>query len=387
MREVATQQERRSTVVVVASLFVVTLAVNLQVPLYKSYTDLAGHGQGSLSLALAAYVVGLIPVLLLFGGAAARFGNKATLLSGLLFALAAHAMIIAQPSLHGLLKTRVLQGASVGLTLGAASAYLVEAGATPTRAARLSGAAVTLGLGGGGLVTSTSLAFRYSLVPSSYWAVAIVTLACLCAASGLKKSRADPEAGLLRVPLISRRTLPFGAAIFLAWSVTGIILTTIPAQLAVLGQAHWSGLVVFTAIAVGGVIQLVTEVIRPIRFLRVGNAFVVLGMLSLAIGVHQRSASWLMAGATLSGFASFGYTYLGGLTGILSSYEGDRARAISGYYLLGYLGFGLPCVAIGYVTEHSSLEHALLGHVSLVLTSLLLWRLSRSSRARAPAGV
>lgn len=385
MSEIATQQQRRGIVVVVAVIFVVTLAVNLQVPLYKSYADLAGYQQGGVSVTFAAYVAGLIPVLLVFGGAGDRFGNKVALVLGLTFALAAHLVIIGQPTMQGLLKMRLLQGVSIGLTLAAATAYLVELGASPKRAARLSGGAVTLGLGGGGLTTSACLAFRHSLVPLSYAVVASATFICLCAVLCLGASRARRNAALLRMPLISARTLPFAAAIFLAWSLTGIILATIPTQLALIGQGQWSGLVVFLAIAVGGLVQLGAEVSRPLRFLRIGYVFGALATLLLVVGVHQRSALLLLLASTLSGFSSFGYTYLGGLTGTLLSCEEERARAVSGYYLLGYIGFGLPCVAVGCVTARWGLEYALLGYASVVGTGLALWRVVRGGRAQASA--
>lgn len=384
---VRTGRTRGGTAIVVTSLFVVTLAVNLQVPLYDSYAAQAGYGQGGLSVTFATYVVGLVSMLLLFGGAAERFGNKATLLVGLAVALTAHATIMLQPTMQGLVKMRVLQGVSVALTLGAGTASLVQLGSSPKRAARLSGGAVTLGLGGGGLLTNGSLALQRGLVPFSYWAVALATVACLCAALALQADRASLRAALLRVPLVSRSTLPFCAAIFLAWSLTGIILTTIPTRLALIGQGQWSGLIVFAAIALGGAIQLIAEVRQPGLFLRIGNALAVLSILGLIVGVHLRSAVWLLLGCAVSGLSSFGFTYVAGLTGVLLSHELERARAVSGYYLLGYLGFGLPCTLVGYAAERWGLEHALLGYASLVLTSLVLWRLLCTDRARASARI
>lgn len=384
---VTTGRTRRGTVIVVTSIFVVTLAVNLQVPLYESYAARAGYGQGGLSITFATYVVGLISMLLLFGGAAERFGNKATLLVGLAFALAGHAAILLQPTMQGLVKMRVLQGVSVALTLGAGTASLVQLGSTPKRAARSSGGAVTLGLGGGGLLTNAGLALRQSLVPASYWAVALATLACLCAALTLQPDRASHRAALLRIPLVSRSTLPFCAALFFAWSLTGIILATIPTRLALIGQGQWSGLVVFVAIALGGAVQLVAGVRQPRLFLKLGNALAVASILGLIVGVHRRSAAWLLLSSAVSGLSSFGFTYVAGLTGVLLSHDRERARAVSGYYLLGYLGFGLPCTLVGYAAERWGLEHALLGYASLVLTSLVLWRLVRTDRARASARI
>src|SRR4051812_11608486 len=132
MAEVAARA-RRGTRRVVLAIFVVSLAVNLQVPLYKSYADLAGYRQGLVAVTFAAYVAGLLPVLLLLGGLAERFGNRAALLAGLGCALVAHAVIVLRPTIQALVQTRVLQGASIALSLAAATAYLVELGTSPAR--------------------------------------------------------------------------------------------------------------------------------------------------------------------------------------------------------------------------------------------------------------
>ncbi|WP_394847167.1 MFS transporter [Pendulispora brunnea] len=362
---------------VIATIFVVTLAVNLQVPLYKRYADIAGYQQGLVSVTFAAYVAGLIPVLLLLGGLGDRFGNKTALLLGLTFAFAGHVAIIVDPTIQTLLKTRLLQGISIGLSVGAGTSYLAELTDNPSRAARLSTAAVTLGLGSGGLVTSACLNQQPSLAPISYYGVACATLACLGAMLLLKRRRANGSGGLVRIPLISKNTLPLGVAIFLSWSLTGIILATIPAWLALTGQGKWSGVVVFIAIAAGALIQLGPEVRHPFQFLRIGYALNASALLLLIMAIHERATALLFVASALSGLSSFGFTYVGGLTGTLAACRDDRARAVSGYYLFGYLGFGFPCIAVGYMADRWGLEGALIGYASAIAASFGLWRALR----------
>lgn len=359
---------------VVLAIFVVTLAVNLQVPLYKSYADVAGYRQGLVAVTFAAYVAGLLPVLLLLGGLSERFGNRAALLAGLGCATAAHAVIVLRPTIQALVQTRVLQGASIGLSLAAGTAYLVELGTPPARAARLSSAAVTLGLGSGALLTSACLAFGRTLVPASYYAVALATVACLGAVLRLERGRMNPSAAVVCVPQISPATLPFGIAIFLAWSLTGIILATVPGELARIGQGQWSGLLVFAAIAVGALIQLGTAAREPRSSLRIGYALLAAAAALLIFGVHQRSLALLFTASVASGLGSFGFTYVGGVTGTLLASPERRAPALAGYYLLGYLGFGFPCIAVGYMTEFWGLERALCAYWLTVGAVLLLWR-------------
>ena len=72
-----------NVILVATSLFVTTLAVNLEVPLYTSYAKAAGFGSGLTALAFAAYVAGLLPVLIGLGGSSDRLGRRTVLLAGL----------------------------------------------------------------------------------------------------------------------------------------------------------------------------------------------------------------------------------------------------------------------------------------------------------------
>lgn len=360
---------------VVATIFVVTLAVNLQVPLYPVYASMAGYGQGLVPLAFAAYVAGLIPVLLLLGGLANRIGNKEVVGIGLSFALLAHVVIISWPTPAALLGMRLLQGISVGLSLAPSTAYLAELSADPARAARLSSVAVTLGLGSGGLLTSSSVTAHSNLVPLSYYGVALATLLCLLAAHWLPKRAPSGVGPLLRVPLLSARSLPFAVAIFVSWSLTGVILALVPAQLALTGEQQWVGLVVFVAIALGGLVQLFPDLRDPRRSQRVGYALVGASLLLMIVAVHRRATGVLFAACALSGFSSFGFTHRGGLTGTMLACREERARALAGYYLFGYVGLGLPCVAVGWLAERTGLEYALMGYAALLVA---VWGVSRA---------
>jgi predicted MFS family arabinose efflux permease len=377
-------QRRMDAVIVILAIFVVTLAVNLQVPLYKAYADIAGYRQGRVSVTFAAYVAGLLPVLLLLGGFAGRYGNKLALLLGLGFAFAGHAVILVSPTIQALLVTRVLQGISIGLSLAAGTAYLAEATPDPARAARLSGAAVTLGLGSGGLITSAGLAVQRSLAPPSYHAVAIATLACAVAMLRVRARRPGSGQSLIRRPLISNQTFPLGVSIFLSWSLTGIILATVPPHLAHAGHEGWSGLVVFVAIASGLSVQLRTRLGPPLHALRIGYALVAAALALLIVALHEGSSALLLFASALSGLSSFGFTYVGGLTGTLLACPDERARATSGYYLLGYLGFGLPCIGVGYMADRWGLEAALVAYGAAILVAFSVWRAGRSFIGLSP---
>jgi hypothetical protein len=59
----------------VFALFLVTGAVNLEMPLYRAYASQAEYGNGMTTLMFASYIAGLLPSLLFFGGLSDRLGR------------------------------------------------------------------------------------------------------------------------------------------------------------------------------------------------------------------------------------------------------------------------------------------------------------------------
>ncbi len=88
-----------SAFTIAISLFLVTAAVNLEVPLYRSYAQAAGYGNGLTAIVFAAYVAGLLPILICFGGISDRLGRKLVILLGLLSAALATMSMIISPNI------------------------------------------------------------------------------------------------------------------------------------------------------------------------------------------------------------------------------------------------------------------------------------------------
>src|SRR4051794_25119498 len=245
--------------IIAAMLFLVTGAVNLEVPLYRTYAAAAGYGNGLTAVVFAAYVGGLLPVLILFGGISDRVGRKPIVLTGLSAAALATALMILHPAMPTLIVARLLQGVGVGLSVGAGTAYLAELhgdAAGPTRAAASVAITTSFGFGSGALLTTIALALTPTrqLVPPSYPLVLVATLACLVLALGLPAL--VPAGGpLLRLPSFPAGTVPLGLAIAVGWAVTGLVIAIFPAQLAREGLATWSGPALFCVNATGALCQ------------------------------------------------------------------------------------------------------------------------------------
>ncbi|MBD2462908.1 MFS transporter [Oscillatoria sp. FACHB-1407] len=353
------------------SLLLVTAAVNLEVPLYRTYAEVAGFGNGLTAVVFAAYVAGLLPVLLLLGGISDRVGRKPTLLAGLTFAALATTLVILHPTMSMLLIARLCQGIGVGLSVGAGTAYLTElmheAG---TRAAGYVTVMTSLGFGGGALFTSAVLLHHQTLVPLSYWIVLGLTLACLVWMTRLSP---QPAIGgrLLRSPYFPKGSVIPGLAIALAWAVTGLVITVIPAQLAHYQLTVWTGLALFLVNGTGALMQPIARQLSPQRSLFVGFGLLPLGYGLLVLGAALGVLPLVLGGAAIAGSACYGFTYLGGLAKVSALAGNQRARAVSGYFLCAYLGFGIPSIIIGFLSDRIGTLNALIVFGVLIVMLIL----------------
>ena len=79
------------------ALCVITTSVNIQGPLYAIYAKNDGYGVLATTVAFSFYVLGVIPVLLAFGGLSDRIGRRKTILISLGLSIAATALMMFYP--------------------------------------------------------------------------------------------------------------------------------------------------------------------------------------------------------------------------------------------------------------------------------------------------
>lgn len=378
------ESDRLPGIIVAITLFLITAAVNLQVPLYQTYADAAGYGGGPTAVAFAAYVGGLLPVLILLGGISDRIGRKPVMLAGLIAASSATALMLRWPDIHALFAARILQGVGVGLSVGAGTAYLAERFVQadgPTRAASYAAVTTSVGFGSGALFTSAALLYRHSLTPLSFWVVLLPTLGCIVFVARLPQPRALARAtsALVRLPHFPAGTLAYSFAIGTAWAVTGLVIAIVPTELRRHALASWSGVALFLVNGTGAACQPLARRMKANTALRTGLLILPVGYALLVVGASRGALIVVLAGAAVAGAACYGFTYLGGLNAVSQAAGADRARAVSGYFLFAYLGFGIPSVCIGFLADRFGVVSTLAGFGVIVLAAsiALLLRLRR----------
>jgi MFS family permease len=363
----AAASKRRHEIWIALAAYITTTAVNLQVPLYPKYAEAADHGIGTLTLVFACYVVGLLPILILLGGISDRIGRRIPILAGLACAFVATALVLMNPTLATLAVARIVQGIGVGLGVAAGTAFLaelLEGAHAPQRAAAYITVATSLGFGSGALLTSICVAIQDlnhhpDGAPFSYYLLLPVILVLALAVARVPERRARRPGVWVRPPHFQLETLPQCFAIFLAWAITGMVIAVVPTELARHDMTAWTGVALFCVNGTGVLFQPIARRMEPERALSLGLFLAPLGYVMLALGAWLGSVGLLLTGAAVAGSACYGFTYLGGLASVSAAAHDERARAASGYFLFAYLGFSVPVILSGFVSDHLGILPAL----------------------------
>ncbi|MEO5978401.1 MAG: MFS transporter [Chryseolinea sp.] len=364
-------------------LLLITLAVNVSMPLFRVYTAAANLNNGQTSLVLAAYVVGMIPCYVFLGGLSDRVGRKPVLIASVLVSFLATVIITISPTATALVFARFFQGIGVGIGMGAGTAYISEllpGNNTSTRAAGLASLSTAIGFGGGALATSISLLINFTTSPITYVVLLVITVLGLMLIFWLPNI--PPIGGkLIRLPYFPHGSLPVNVAIGICWAATGVVIAIIPTQLAKFELGAHSGFCLTLINWSGALVQPWIRSWDPLRSVRVGVFLVPLGFALVIVGCYAGFLPVLFLGTSIIGLSAYGYSYLGGLALIAMLGGQQKARAVSGYMFFGYLGFGIPAIFLGYLSDHFGIVNALMVFEAVII-ALSMWLSIRFCRTK-----
>ncbi|MEA9977295.1 MFS transporter [Pseudomonas sp. 10B1] len=351
------------------ALCLITLAVNLQAPLYTTYAQLSGYGAGATAVAFSGYVLGVLPVLLALGGLADRVGRKPLILTALSLSITATIIMLLWPNLMALSLARLLLGVGTGLASATGTAYMTELMATgDARApAHWVTASTSLGFGLGAALTSLFLLSHDSVRPGSFWLQ--LALACLAIVvvvrlpDSIVKIKKTP---LLRLPTFPAGSLPYGFSILLAWATVGVVIALLPSVLATHDLERWSGLSTFTVISGGILFQPLVRRMQPANATGLGLLVLPLSYAFLAWGALSGSLVAVLIGALAASSSCYGFIYLGGLSAVTTMAGANKVRANAGFFLLAYVGFSIPVILTGLMADYFG------AHIALLVFGLFL---------------
>lgn len=368
---------RHAVLLIGLAVCAVGLSTTLPLPLYVEYARRGGHGAGALALAFACYATTAIVTAPLLGPLPDRIGRKPCVLLAVLLAAFSTLVLSIAPGLPALALARTAQGLGMGCITGAAAAWAAElAGGEREggrRAATVIASATVGSFGIGGVLTlGALLAWPGMEPPLTFPAHLLFVLLLLWPIARLPETLAHPGGAWLRWPAFPRGTLPTTLAILPGWGVTGTVLTSVPAALAAQGFPLAGAVAVCVMILVGVVVQQALHRLDPRRAVRLGLVVLCAGA-GLTLWGAATGRLWpLLLGGGITGTASYGFIYLGGLASVAEAAGTDRPRAVAGYFVVAHLGFSAVPLAAGFAVDALGAGVALGGLWGLVAFSALL---------------
>jgi predicted MFS family arabinose efflux permease len=373
------------------ALLILVTGTNLATPLYRGYAEAFGFSPVVLTLIFSVYVAVLVPSLLVAGPLSDAVGRRAVLLPAVVLAALGSLVFALAPSAAWLFVARGLQGLAVGAASAPLTAALTELEPTGNRrrAALVSTVASVGGLGLGpvlgGLLAQYApaphvLPFLLEIVLLAPAAAAITTLPEPTARTRWRPRRPGIPAGMKADFATS------GTASFLAFAVLGLFLTLVPTYVATLsgsGNLLLAGAAVAVLLACSAAAQLAGYG-RPARALELlGLPLLSAGLVLLAVAGGLSSAALLLAATVIAG-TGHGLAFLGGLSTINSTAPtGRHAEVLATFYVIVYLGVGLPTIGVGFLATAAGLLIAVQSFayvVAALCLAVLLGLISRNRR-------
>jgi len=346
--------------------------------LFVAYHTRWGLTAADIGLAFSVYVGTLIPVLLIFGGSAERFGRRPVVLAGMLFMAAGTLTLVIAHGLPQLIWARLLQGVGAALGIGAISATFTEAYQGKIAAGQALAVVTAIALSGGPVVTAVTYDLgggpNLSYLPMLVLAVAILGLAPIFATRTARIGSTGPVEGVLPTSVVWRGLSFAMPIIFVGWAGNSLYLSLVPAYLS--ASLHASdpliGTGAFLATQISGVFaSIYFGNVQPERNGVVGPLVVVVGLILLVTATQQNLWTVIMIGTILvgagSGIAS-GAAYV--ITARVG--QGQRARTFARLLVAAYAGYGLPSLVIGIVATHFSFAAGFAAIVGLAAIAAML---------------
>lgn len=367
------------------ALCLITLAVNLQAPLYITYADLSGQGAAATAVAFSGYVLGVLPVLLALGGLADRVGRRPMIIAALLLSMVATVFMLLAPSLQTLGLARLFLGLGTGLASATATAYMSELMGSDgsSRAANWVTASTSLGFGLGAALTSLFLLRGPSLTPGSFHLQLLLAVVALVLVWRLPDPRPAQRSAMLRLPYYPRGSVAYGLAILLAWACVGLVIALLPGILRQHGLSAWSGFSTFCVISCGLLFQPMARRLSSLKATLLGLVILPCSYAVLAWGADSGQLAAVLLGAVAASSACYGFIYLGGLAAVNQLAGSEKTRASAGFFLLAYLGFSLPVIFTGLLSDRLGARVALLVFGGVLVLGCVLVGLALMAAARA----
>jgi MFS family permease len=361
----------------VAAAFMTLMAFGtVPTPMWPLYEVRDGFGATTVTVAFAVTVVGAAVSFLTLGHLSDRLGRRRIIVPALLVSLLASIILMSWPALPGLIIGRLLTGIGVGLMASTATTYLTDlyGEAHPERAGSpvpgLVAAAANLGgLAMGPLIAGvlTQRAPSPLVTPYALFAVAMAVFLALVLASPEtidRKQQADRPTQFALRPGTGAAFAAAGAVGFFSFAVMGLFSSL--GAIIVRGElgitSHFvAGMAPFTVFSASAVAQLALGRLSQARLLKIGTVLFPIGLALTAVSLYH-PALWLYLVAAAIAGAGAGLLFKGSLgQSAAVAAPASRAGVLAVFFVIAYIGMGLPSILFSIVIQHVSIQPAMIG--------------------------
>ncbi len=330
----------------------------------------------------AIYPIGVVVMLVGFGGISDQIGRRATMLAGLFASLVGALLFAVAPDAWWVFAGRALMGIGVGLTASPSTAAILEfsspehakSAASVTMAAQAIGFAAALLLGGA--------LMEYGPWPTRlcFWILAVLLLILLAATWFLPRhtggdAGGDKRSRMPSVPKDIRRAFAVSSTAMMAAYAFGVLVLSLGGQVEhdLIGSpnAFLNGAVLSLFPIVMAVVGIIARSCSPRAALTAGALVSGLGMVLLILAVNLRDLLiYLLATAAAGG--AYSLLFVGGLQVISAAAPvHHRGGMLSALYLLGYLSMGALALLLGAIATTRGLSLAVdLGAAAIILMNV-----------------
>lgn len=359
-----------------AMLFTFLAASSAPTPLYASYQQAWGFSTFWLTWVFAIYAFALLAALLVGGRLSDHLGRRPVILAALVLEAGAMLLFHQAQGLVDLIVARAVQGLATGIATSALGAALLDV--DRERGPWLNSLAPLLGMAGGALGCGLLVEFApapLQLVYRLFLALFLLQGLLLLRLPDTLARRPGLLAALrpqLAVPPQARamlwRVLPLELAV---WAVGGFYLSLMPGLIkAATGSASLlvgGGVVAGLTLTGAACLHGLRGWPAP-RLLRLGAGTLVLGPVLLWLAVASGQLGLFALGTLVTGIG-FGSGFLGATRSLLPLAAADqRAGLLAAFYVLSYLAFCLPALAVSTLVPRLGLA----GAAQLYLAGVIL---------------
>lgn len=397
----------RAWLAVAAVMFAVAWGGNEFTPLLVMYREVGHFSAVTVDALLAAYVLGIVPALLLGGPLSDRYGRRPLLLPAAPIALAGSLVLAAGESSAALLATgRVLCGVALGLVMAVGTTWVKVSDAAARASgvpdggsgARRAGLALTLGFLVGAGVAAVLAQWAPWPTHTAYLLHAALAVATGVWLLGVPETRVVPDGGArgrlrddLRVPAVAHRrflrvVVPVAPWVFGCAGSAYAVLPGLVSASAGNAPIAFSGLMTVLGLGCGVGIQVLGRLIDTRHSARasvVAMSIVVVGMGFGAYASARLDLPTALVAAMVLG-AGYGLALVAGLSEVQRiATPDDLAGLTAVYYSLTYIGFCVP-VALAALSVRWTYAQMFLG--GLVIAAVCLVIVATAWRAHLPTG-